>query len=98
MLRKFQDQTDPLMAQLKGNIDAGNFEEALRLLHGIRGSSSNLSANRVFAAASELEDSVKAQGKLQAADRDLSDVFHLLQIVEFELQFVYQTIQKLLLD
>ncbi|CAN7345768.1 response regulator [Paenibacillus sp. LjRoot56] len=98
MLRKFQDQTDPQMAQIKGNIDAGNFEEALRLLHGIRGSSSNLSANRVFAAASELEDSVKAQGKLQAADRDLSDVFHLLQIVEFELQFVYQTIQKLLLD
>ncbi|MGO4499704.1 response regulator [Paenibacillus sp. 2RAB27] len=98
MLRKFQDQTDPLMALLKGNLDAGNFEEALRLLHGIRGSSSNLSANRVFAAASELEDSVKEQKKLQTADQDLSNVFHLLQNVEFELQFVYQTIQKLLLD
>lgn len=98
MLRKFQDQTDPLMAQLKGDIVEGNWGEALRLLHGIRGSSSNLSANRVFAAASELEDSVNEQKKLQSAERNLSSVFHLLQALEFELQFVYQTIQKLLLD
>ncbi|KRE83756.1 hypothetical protein ASG89_11570 [Paenibacillus sp. Soil766] len=98
MLRKYQDQTTPLIAQLKGVIDTGNLVEALRLLHGIRGSSSNLSANRVFAAASELEDFVKNQEKLQEADRDLTDVFHLIQILEFELQFVYHSIQKLLLD
>lgn len=98
MLRKFQDQTNPLMAQLKVDIDAQDFEEALRLLHGIRGSSSNLSATRVFAAASVLEDYVKEQAELQKAERNHSGVIQLLQTLEFELKVVYQTIQKLLLD
>lgn len=98
MLRKFQNQTDPLMAQLKVRIDEGNLEEGARLLHSIRGSSGNLSANRVFAAASELEDAVNGLKKLPAAEWDLSNLFHLLEALEFELQFVYHTIQKLLLD
>jgi two-component system sensor histidine kinase/response regulator len=98
MLRKFQEQTTPLMEQLKVVIEAQDFEEALHLLHGIRGSSSNLSANRVFAAASELEDYVKEQAELQEAVRDHLGMLHLLQTLGDELKTVYQTIQKMLLD
>ncbi|MDR6553051.1 response regulator [Paenibacillus qinlingensis] len=98
MLRKFQTQTNPIMAQLQVAIETQNLERALDLLHGIRGSSSNLSAYLVFAAASHLEDVVKAQAGLQAADRDVAGMMQLLQTLTLELQAVYQTIQKLLLD
>ncbi len=44
------------MAQLTLAIQKGDYDEAIGLLHALRGSSSNLSANRVFAAATALEE------------------------------------------
>jgi two-component system sensor histidine kinase/response regulator len=51
LLRKFFVQSASIIEQLTLSIQQGNYDEAIGQLHALRGSSSNLSANRVFAAA-----------------------------------------------
>lgn len=98
MLRKFQEQTMPLMDLLTIAIESRDDEEALRLLHSLRGSSSNLSANRVFAAATELDEHLKTQSSLHIEDNDRAVRNEILQTLKHELSNVFQTIQNLLLD
>ncbi|OCT13293.1 hypothetical protein A8709_03285 [Paenibacillus pectinilyticus] len=98
MLRRFQEQSIPLMEQLILAIGTGDHEEALRLLHGLRGSSSNLSANRVFAAATALEEHLKENGFTPSVNDTGPSLLDHLQKVEDELRNVFLAIQKLLLD
>lgn len=98
MLGNFQEQTLPLMEQLTTAIDSGNDEEALHLLHGLRGSSSNLSANRVFAAATKLDEHLKTQSSSHIEDNDRAVRYEMLHTLTHELRNVLLTIQNLLLD
>ncbi|WNR43439.1 response regulator [Paenibacillus roseipurpureus] len=97
MLRKFLTLVPPQLAGLTTALQEGNREEALRLLHSLRGSASSLSANRVFAAASLLEHQV---GLLHASGAAAWDPLERKELdkLSLELSAAQQTIQKLLVD
>ncbi|OPH46938.1 hypothetical protein BC351_13525 [Paenibacillus ferrarius] len=96
MLRKFVAQTASAIEDLTQAIHLGNDEEAIALLHALRGSSSNLSAARVFAAATLLEEMLKQTDEpdiIQA--QQIENQLHSLAIA---MQEVLPIIQNLLVD
>lgn len=96
MLRKFHAQSRDLMDELTTAIQQIKYEEASHLLHTLRGSSSNLSANRVYAAATDLEETLKQSTPLDESKNML--IQNQLQSLAIALEEVFHTIQKLLLD
>ncbi|GGI44017.1 hypothetical protein GCM10008018_05000 [Paenibacillus marchantiophytorum] len=96
MLRKFLTQSTSVSEHLTQQIQNGDYEEAIGLLHALRGSSSNLSANRVFAAATLLEDRLK---QVKEPD-DIQTILieNQLQSLAFVLDVVTLKIQNLLVD
>ncbi|MDD9266131.1 response regulator [Paenibacillus sp. GCM10023248] len=96
MLRKFHEQSQGLVEQLGTAIRQTKYEEALKLLHTLRGSASNLSAYRVLAAATALEDMLSDAAP---PDESRSNLVHnQLQALAIALEEVFHTIQKLPLD
>lgn len=93
MLRKFHEQSTSIIEQLTLAIGQGNYTEAISKLHVLRGSSSNLSANRVFAAATALEEMLT-----QPDETDAQIVQNQFNAFAIALEEVLYTIQKLLLD
>lgn len=96
MLRKFHEQSKGVIEHLTTAIRQTKFEEALRLLHSLRGSSSNLSANRVLAAATALEETLASSAQLDDSDANL--IQNQLLALAIALEEVFHTIQKLPLD
>lgn len=96
MLKKFHSQTRDLIEQLATAIQQTKYEIALSLLHALRGSSSSLSANRLFAAATALEETLQQAAPLDETKNIL--IQNQLQSLAIALEEVFHTIQKLLLD
>ncbi|MDF2647383.1 MAG: hypothetical protein K0Q73_3188 [Paenibacillus sp.] len=96
MLRKFHSQSTPIISQLSLAIQKGDYAEAISQLHALRGSSSNLSANRVFAAATALEEMLEHHAGPD--ETNTSMIQNQLQSVAIALEEVFHSIQKLLLD
>ncbi|NRF94670.1 response regulator [Paenibacillus frigoriresistens] len=96
MLRKFYSQSAPMISQITLAIQKGDYAEAITQLHALRGSSSNLSANRVFAAATILEEMLEHNSGPD--ETNTSMIQNHLQSVAIALEEVFHSIQKLLLD
>lgn len=96
MLRTFHSQSTPIISQLTLAIQKGDYAEAISQLHALRGSSSNLSANRVFAAATALEEMLEHHAGPD--ETNTSMIQNQLQSVAIALEEVLHSIQKLLLD
>ncbi|MCY9665162.1 response regulator [Paenibacillus alginolyticus] len=96
MLRKFYSQSAPMISQITLAIQKGDYAEAISQLHALRGSSSNLSANRVFAAATVLEEMLEHNDGPDETNTCM--IQNHLQSVAFALEEVFHSIQKLLLD
>ncbi|MFD0692632.1 response regulator [Paenibacillus sp. GCM10027628] len=97
MLRKFYEQYGDATQQLKKWIQHENYSEAIHYLHTLRGTSSNLSANRVYEAATKLEDALaSAQESSESLSPCKLDL--ILQTVADALQEVFHTIEKRLFD
>ncbi|KRF21429.1 response regulator [Paenibacillus sp. Soil787] len=96
MLRTFYRQSTPIISQLTLAIQEGDYAEAISQLHALRGSSSNLSANRVFAAATALEEMLEHNA--HPDESNASMIQNQLQSVAIALEEVFHSIQKLLLD
>ncbi len=62
LLTVFIRDFDTLLPQLRQAIAAGEFEQAARLVHRVKGAAGNLSAHQLQAAASALEDGLLASG------------------------------------
>jgi HPt (histidine-containing phosphotransfer) domain-containing protein len=59
------------VAQLKENITQGNFSDAAKTAHSIKGASGNLRVTKIFQLAGELEQILK---ELQDGTREKADV------------------------
>ncbi len=59
IVKAFYSDTPMHVSELKKAIDTGNYEEARRLAHGIKGSSANISAKALNLAALDLEIQIK---------------------------------------
>ena len=61
IVKAFYSDTPLHISDLKKAIDSGDFVEARRLAHGIKGSSANISAKALHLAALDLENEIKAK-------------------------------------
>ncbi|MEW9698186.1 response regulator [Paenibacillus sp. SI8] len=101
MLGKFRVQYQDAAAQLKNYMQMRDFEEAVRFLHTLRGASSNLSANRLFELATDLQDALdEAMDMTPEPDSDtLTNLMKAkLQHLEDALEEVFRIIEKRLID
>lgn len=69
LIANFEPQNRELVFQLQQLIDANQFDEAKRVIHGIKGEAGNIAANSVFALAVELENAFELHTS------DVSDLF-----------------------
>ncbi len=72
ILRAFWRSTDDLALRLKTQIDCGDFVEASRTSHAVKGSAANVGANALADAAKEIEHSCRelnAEGAVRALAR-----------------------------
>ncbi|NOV01465.1 response regulator [Paenibacillus planticolens] len=96
MLRKFHEQSKDSIDRLTTAIQQTEYDTAISQLHTLRGSASNLSAHRVLAAATELEEMLQQSTPLDETKSIL--IQNQLQTLAIALEEVFHTIQKLLLD
>ncbi len=71
IVKAFYSDTPLHVSELKKAIDVGNYEEARRLAHGIKGSSANISAKALNLAALELEAQIK-ENKIEQVGEKLA--------------------------
>lgn len=77
ILRAFWRSTDNLAIQLKTQIDEGNFAEAARTAHAVKGSAANVGANHLAASARALELACKSLdgAAAVAALKEINDAY-----------------------
>jgi CheY-like chemotaxis protein len=79
LLLDFGEKYAGTTAEIRRALDAGDFDQAHRLIHNIKGLAGNLAATNLQAAAEELEKLVKARTDGASSDEALSENFFQLE-------------------